>query len=92
MSAIYTIRLYSAQVTYNFVLSFADSLNYLGPVRTFYYMPLIYEVPALLQHHEDFHLLFKSSTWNFLETLFRHHLALLFPFLLALMVPVSVEL
>ncbi|KAH8399561.1 hypothetical protein KR222_008922, partial [Zaprionus bogoriensis] len=67
--------------------SSAASINDFGPVNTFYYVPLVYEAPALRQSHEDFHLVLKSKMWTFLETLFRHHLALLLPFVLALFVP-----
>ncbi|XP_030555414.1 uncharacterized protein LOC115758783 [Drosophila novamexicana] len=63
------------------------SINSPGPVNTFYYVPFVYEEPAKHQAHEDLHLVLKSTTWNFLETLFRHHLALLLPFILALLVP-----
>ncbi|TDG44920.1 hypothetical protein AWZ03_008651 [Drosophila navojoa] len=63
------------------------SINFSGPVNTFYYVPFVYEEPANCIAHEDMHLVLKSTTWQFLETLFRHHLALLLPFLLALLVP-----
>ncbi|XP_023170223.2 uncharacterized protein LOC111598964 isoform X2 [Drosophila hydei] len=63
------------------------SINSFGPVNTFYYVPLVYEEPVMYQANEDMHLVLKSATWKFLETLFRHHLALLLPFLLALLVP-----
>ncbi|XP_017860483.1 PREDICTED: uncharacterized protein LOC108612093 [Drosophila arizonae] len=63
------------------------SINFSGPVNTFYYVPFVYEEPATYIANEDMHLVLKSSTWQFLETLFRHHLALLLPFLLALLVP-----
>lgn len=65
-------------------------INNLGTVNSAYYIPSIFNAPDLLQQHKEFQLVFKSSTWNFLETLFIHHLALLLPFLLATLVPVSV--
>ncbi|KAL7725414.1 hypothetical protein ACLKA6_001874 [Drosophila palustris] len=64
-----------------------SSINNLGPVNTFYYVPLVYEEPAALQSYEELHMVLKSKAWTFFETLFRHHLALLLPFILALIVP-----
>lgn len=64
-------------------------VNNLGTVNSAYYISSIFNAPTLLQQHKEFNLVFQSRTWNFLETLFKHHLALLLPFLLAILVPVS---
>ncbi|ALC39692.1 CG15278, partial [Drosophila busckii] len=64
------------------------SINATGPVNTFYYVPFVYEAPASpLEMDEPLHAVLESATWTFFETLFRHHLALLLPFVLALLVP-----
>ncbi|XP_032592407.2 uncharacterized protein LOC6562410 isoform X1 [Drosophila grimshawi] len=63
------------------------SINSSGPVNTFYYVPLVYEAPAVRSTYEDVHVVLRSTSWHFLETLFRHHLALLLPFIMALSVP-----
>ncbi|XP_017067977.2 uncharacterized protein LOC108105768 [Drosophila eugracilis] len=58
-----------------------------GPVNTFYYVPLVYEVSVASGYHQSWHEVLRSSSWQFFEVLFRHHLALLLPFNLALLVP-----
>ncbi|KAH8249653.1 hypothetical protein KR032_011111, partial [Drosophila birchii] len=64
------------------------SIDRSGPVNTFYYVPLVFEKTASLEApHDSWHQVLRSSTWQFFETLFRHHLALLLSFNLALIVP-----
>ncbi|KAH8266706.1 hypothetical protein KR018_011866, partial [Drosophila ironensis] len=58
-----------------------------GPVNTFYYVPFVYEEPAGSDANHTWHQVLKSSSWQFFEAVFRHHLALLLPFILAIMVP-----
>jgi len=57
-------------------------------VNTFYYVPLVYEENIALGRHQSWHEVLRTSSWQFFEVLFRHHLALLLPFNLALLVPV----
>lgn len=57
-------------------------------MNTFYYVPLVYEEPAGSGSNHSWHELLRSSSWLFFESLFRHHLALLLPFNLAILVPV----
>jgi len=64
------------------------SINSDGPVNTFYYVPLVYEENVPSGSHQSWHEVLRSSSWQFFEVLFRHHLALLLPFNLALLVPV----
>nr|XP_043068742.1 uncharacterized protein LOC122321834 isoform X1 [Drosophila bipectinata] len=64
-----------------------DTINSPGPVNTFYYLPLVYEEPAGSESNHSWHEILRSSSWLFFESLFRHHLALLLPFNLALLVP-----
>ncbi|KAH8410038.1 hypothetical protein KR009_004501 [Drosophila setifemur] len=63
------------------------SIDSPGPVNTFYYVPLVYEESAGLGSNQRWHHVLRSTSWQFFETLFRHHLALLLPFNLALLVP-----
>ncbi|XP_070138662.1 uncharacterized protein [Drosophila bipectinata] len=63
------------------------TINSPGPVNTFYYLPLVYEEPAGSESNHSWHEILRSSSWLFFESLFRHHLALLLPFNLALLVP-----
>ncbi|XP_020810630.1 uncharacterized protein LOC110185952 [Drosophila serrata] len=64
------------------------SMGSSGPVNTFYYVPLVYEETVSLDAEQDsWHQVLRSSTWQFFETLFRHHLALLLSFNMALIVP-----
>ncbi|XP_032580773.1 uncharacterized protein LOC6611314 isoform X2 [Drosophila sechellia] len=63
------------------------SINSDGPVNTFYYVPLMYEENIALGRHQSWHEVLRTSSWQFFEVLFRHHLALLLPFNLALLVP-----
>nr|XP_016931932.1 uncharacterized protein LOC108011330 isoform X1 [Drosophila suzukii] len=63
------------------------SINSDGPVNTFYYVPLVYEENVPSGSHQSWHEVLRSSSWQFFEVLFRHHLALLLPFNLALLVP-----
>ncbi|XP_039227062.1 uncharacterized protein LOC6528272 isoform X1 [Drosophila yakuba] len=63
------------------------SINSDGPVNTFYYVPLVYEESIASGRHQSWHEVLRTSTWHFFEVLFRHHLALLLPFNLALLVP-----
>ncbi|KAH8353611.1 hypothetical protein KR084_012167 [Drosophila pseudotakahashii] len=69
----------------NFPLT--DTINSDGPVNTFYYVPLVFEESVALGSHQSWHEVLRSSSWQFFEVLFRHHLALLLPFNLALLVP-----
>ncbi|XP_017060605.1 uncharacterized protein LOC108100957 isoform X2 [Drosophila ficusphila] len=64
-----------------------DSIDSDGPVNTFYYVPLVYEESAALRSHQSWHGVLRTSSWKFFEVLFRHHLALLLPFNLTLIVP-----
>ncbi|XP_044251099.1 uncharacterized protein [Drosophila takahashii] len=64
-----------------------DTINSDGPVNTFYYVPLVFEESVALGSHQSWHEVLRSSSWQFFEVLFRHHLALLLPFNLALLVP-----
>ncbi|XP_030377719.1 uncharacterized protein LOC115626475 isoform X2 [Scaptodrosophila lebanonensis] len=50
-------------------------------------MPVVYEATASEQRAQQMHQVFLTPMWKFFETLFRHHLALLLPFNLALLVP-----
>ncbi|KAH8282027.1 hypothetical protein KR054_004938, partial [Drosophila jambulina] len=61
------------------------SIDSSGPVNTFYYVPLVFE--ETVNHRNNWHQVLRSSTWQFFETLFRHHLVLLLSFNVALMVP-----
>ncbi|XP_017037266.1 uncharacterized protein [Drosophila kikkawai] len=64
------------------------SMGSSGPVNTFYYVPLVFEEPVQSEANPDnWHQVLRSSTWQFFETLFRHHLALLLSFNMALIVP-----
>ncbi|KAH8255577.1 hypothetical protein KR038_006524, partial [Drosophila bunnanda] len=64
------------------------SMGSSGPVNTFYYVPLVFEETVSLEAQQDsWHQVLRSSTWQFFETLFRHHLALLLSFNMALIVP-----
>ncbi|XP_033236724.1 uncharacterized protein [Drosophila pseudoobscura] len=64
-----------------------SSIGSTGPVNTFYYVPFVYETPAVRESGEDWHVVLTTPQWRFFESLFRHHLALLLPFNLALLVP-----
>ncbi|EDV30728.2 uncharacterized protein Dana_GF15002, isoform B [Drosophila ananassae] len=64
-----------------------DTINSPGAVNTFYYVPLVYEEPAGSELNHSWHELLRSSSWLFFESLFRHHLVLLLPFNLAILVP-----
>ncbi|XP_022222653.2 uncharacterized protein LOC111074236 [Drosophila obscura] len=64
------------------------SIGSAGPVNTFYYVPFVYETPAAaVESGEDWHVVLTTPQWQFFESLFRHHLALLLPFNLSLLVP-----
>ncbi|EDV57977.2 uncharacterized protein LOC6542369 isoform X2 [Drosophila erecta] len=63
------------------------SINSDGAVNSFYYVPLVYEEGIAAGRPQSWHEVLRTSTWHFFEVLFRHHLALLLPFNLALLVP-----
>ncbi|XP_068140902.1 uncharacterized protein [Drosophila tropicalis] len=62
------------------------SINSPGPVNTFYYIPFVYETPALPDTDRTWNAVLKTPTWQCFETIFLHNMALMVPFILTVTV------